>query len=134
MAKILVIEDEYQMRINIATILEMEEFQVICAENGRRGIELALSEKPDLILCDVMMPEVDGEGVLEHLKTQESTAKIPFIFLTARGQTAFLKKSIPLGSEGCLGKPISAQELLNTIQKQLQRGASKAPNDHGATP
>lgn len=121
MAKILVIEDEHQMRVNIATILEMEDFQVVCAENGRHGVQMALSEKPDLILCDLMMPELDGEAVLECLQREPDTAQIPFVFLTARGQTAFFKKSIPLGPERYLAKPVSAQELLDMIQKQLPK-------------
>ena len=120
MAKILVIEDEYQMRINIATILEMEGFETVCAENGRRGVELAREEKPDLILCDLMMPELDGEGVLEHLRREPQTAQIPFVFLTARGQTAFIKKAILLDPDRYLGKPVSAQELLDMIQKELR--------------
>ncbi|HZO85850.1 MAG TPA: response regulator [Verrucomicrobiae bacterium] len=124
MAKILVIEDEHQMRVNIATILEMEEFDVLCAENGRRGVELALTEKPDLILCDLMMPDIDGEAVLEHLRREPHTARIPFVFLSARGQTAFLKKALPLGPERYLGKPVSAQELLDMIQRHLSANSS----------
>jgi CheY-like chemotaxis protein len=124
MAKILVIEDEYQMRANIATILEMEAFDVICAENGRRGVELARTEKPDLILCDLMMPDIDGEAVLEHLRREPHTARIPFVFLTARGQTAFVKKTLPVAPERYLGKPVSAQELLDTIQKHLPTNES----------
>ena len=123
MAKILVIEDEYQMRVNIATILEMEDFQVLCAENGRLGLELARAEKPDLILCDLMLPELDGEAVLEHLQREPGTAQIPFVLLTARGQTAFVKKTFPLSSDRYLAKPVSAQELLDTIQKQLLRNS-----------
>ena len=124
MPKILVIEDEYQMRVNIATILEMEEYDVVCAENGRRGVELAIREEPDLILCDLMMPELDGEAVFERLRRETATAQTPFVFLTARGQTAFLKKSMVVEPDRYLAKPVSAQELLDTIQKHLPRACS----------
>ncbi|HTG43293.1 MAG TPA: response regulator, partial [Verrucomicrobiae bacterium] len=83
--RILVIEDEPEMRRNLATILRLEKFDVSQAENGRVGLELAKKERPDVILCDVMMPELDGHQVLQALREDTSTANVPFIFLTAKG-------------------------------------------------
>ncbi|MCI0748276.1 MAG: response regulator [Verrucomicrobia subdivision 3 bacterium] len=118
MYKILVIEDECQMRKNICTILQMEEFEVISAKDGREGVEKALSEKPDLILCDLMMPELDGEGVFEALNNS-SDDNAPFIFLTARGNTAFFRRELPGGADGYLMKPITADELLKVVTSKL---------------
>src|SRR5688572_33373874 len=83
MKKILVIEDEPEMRRKLLTILKMEKFHAFGAENGRAGVETAKREHPDLILCDVMMPEMDGYGVLERLRADPATNSVPFIFLTA---------------------------------------------------
>src|SRR5262245_7786181 len=102
MTKILVIEDQPQMRNNIATILEMENFQVVTAEHGKRGVELALAEKPDLIICDVMMPELDGYGVLAALRADPATATLPFLFLTAKGDKLDLRKGMNLGADDYL--------------------------------
>src|SRR5690242_15659586 len=84
--KILVIEDEPEMRRNLVTILKLEKFHPLAAENGRTGLELARKEKPDLILCDIMMPELDGHEVVQALRTDSQLAAIPFIFLTAKGE------------------------------------------------
>ena len=86
MKMILVIEDEPEMRRNLITVLRLERFRPLPAENGRVGVELAKKEKPDLILCDVMMPELDGYGVIAVLRADPDTVSIPFIFLTARGE------------------------------------------------
>src|ERR1017187_3525713 len=93
MKNILVIEDEPDMRRNLATVLRLEKYQPITAENGRVGVELVKKEKPDLILCDAMMPELDGYGVLQALRENADTALIPFIFLTAKGQKEDLRRS-----------------------------------------
>ncbi|HXU78231.1 MAG TPA: response regulator, partial [Methylomirabilota bacterium] len=106
MKKILLIEDQPQMRRNIATILEMEGFEVATAENGRRGVELARSANPDLILCDVMMPELDGYGVLKAVREDEATATIPFVFLTAKGEKTDLRAGMNLGADDYLAKPV----------------------------
>ena len=116
--KILVIEDETQMRRNICTILEMEGFHVISAGNGQEGLQKALTQKPDLILCDLMMPELDGEQVFAALNDETET---PFIFLTGRGNTAFFRRELPTGAEGYLSKPISADELLSVVNSHLPR-------------
>jgi len=86
MKKILVIEDEPEMRRNISALLRYHDYEAIAAENGREGIEMARRKNPDLILCDVMMPELDGYGVLQALQTDPSLARIPFIYLTAKGE------------------------------------------------
>lgn len=118
MYKILVIEDESQMRRNICTILQMENFGVISAKDGREGLEKALAEKPDLILCDVMMPELDGEEVFTAL-SKEQDDPAAFIFLTARGNTAFFRRELPSGADGYLSKPITADELLRVVNDKL---------------
>jgi DNA-binding NarL/FixJ family response regulator len=121
MSKILIIEDQPQMRKNIATILEMENFTVVTAENGRRGVELARSEKPDLILCDVMMPELDGFGVLQALRADAVTATVPLIFLTAKGDKMDLRKGMNLGADDYLTKPVAREDLLTAVNIRLSR-------------
>ena len=121
MNKILVIEDQPQMRKNLAIILEMENFQVIAAENGRRGVELARSEKPDLVICDVMMPELDGYGVLQALRSDGALATTPFVFLTAKGDKIELRKGMNLGADDYLTKPVQREELLAAVQSRLDR-------------
>src|SRR5574341_351543 len=107
MKKILIIEDEPEMRRNLAMILKLEKFQVLTAENGRRGVEMALAEKPDLIICDVMMPELDGYGVLHQLRQERATAGTPFMFLTAKGEKADLRSGMNLGADDYLTKPVA---------------------------
>jgi len=97
--KVLVIEDEPEMRRNLLPILRLEKFHVVAAENGRGAVDLAKKEKPDIVLCDVMMPELDGYGVLQHLRDDPATASIPFIFLTARGE----KSEVRSGTKYCEG-------------------------------
>jgi DNA-binding NarL/FixJ family response regulator len=126
MSKILIIEDQPQMRKNIATILEMEDFTVITAENGRRGLELARAESPDLVLCDVMMPELDGFGVLEALRADAATATLPLIFLTARGDKPDLRRGMNLGADDYLTKPVSREDLLAAVRTRLTRRGAHA--------
>jgi len=124
MSKILIIEDQPQMRKNLVTILEMENFHVASAENGRRGIELIQTEKPDLIICDVMMPDVDGHAVLRSLRAAASTATIPFIFLTAKGDKADFRTGMNLGADDYLTKPVSSVDLLAAVKTRLARRRS----------
>ena len=112
MKKILVIEDEPEMRRNLATILRMEHFHPLSAENGRVGVELARKEKPDVILCDVMMPELDGYGVIAELRANPATAAIPFIFLTAKGEKPDVRAGMNLGADDYLTKPFYIEELI----------------------
>jgi DNA-binding NarL/FixJ family response regulator len=126
MKKILVVEDEPEMRRNLTTILRLEKFHPLAAENGRVGVELAKKEKPDLILCDVMMPELDGHGVLQALRDDASTASIPFIFLTAKGEKIDVRSGMNLGADDYLTKPVAKADLLNAIRSRLQRAVQQS--------
>lgn len=126
MNKILIIEDQPQMRKNLATILEMEDFRVVTAENGRRGVELATKEKPDLVICDVMMPELDGYGVLAALRADAATSTVPFVFLTAKGDKLELRIGMNLGADDYLTKPVSRDDLLAAVRTRLARRRAHA--------
>jgi DNA-binding NarL/FixJ family response regulator len=121
MKKILVIEDEPEMRRNLATILKLEKFNVMQAENGRAGIDLARKESPDLILCDVMMPEMDGHAVLKALREDSKLVTTPFIFLTAKGEKADFRSGMDLGADDYLTKPVAKADLLNAISARFRR-------------
>jgi DNA-binding response OmpR family regulator len=121
MKKILVIEDEPEMRRNLATILKLEKFNVVQAENGRAGIDLARKETPDLILCDVMMPEMDGHAVLKALREDSRLVTTPFIFLTARGEKADFRSGMDLGADDYLTKPVAKADLLSAIDARFRR-------------
>lgn len=121
MKKILVIEDEPQMRRNLVTILRLENFEPLAAENGRAGVDLARRERPDLILCDVMMPELDGYGVLRELHNDPATMNIPFIFLTAKGEKTDVRSGMNLGADDYLIKPVDKADLLRAIRTRLAR-------------
>jgi DNA-binding NarL/FixJ family response regulator len=126
MKKILIIEDEPEMRRNLATILRLEHYQSLTAENGRRGVEVALKEHPDLILCDVMMPELDGYGVLKALRDRPATEATPFIFLTAKGEKPDIRAGMNLGADDYLTKPVAKADLLNAIASRLKRADQTA--------
>ena len=121
MTKILVIEDEVSVRENILDLLEAESFETLAAANGKIGIDLAVSEVPDLILCDLMMPNIDGYEVLKKLNLQANTATIPFIFLTARTAKSDVRQGMDLGADDYLTKPFSRSELLNAIISRLEK-------------
>jgi DNA-binding NarL/FixJ family response regulator len=121
MKKILVIEDEPEMRRNITTLLRYYDYEPIAAENGRVAVEMARREKPDLILCDVMMPELDGYGVLHALQSDASLARIPFIFLTAKGEKDDLRSGMNLGADDYLTKPVVNADLVRAIESRLRR-------------
>jgi DNA-binding NarL/FixJ family response regulator len=121
MKKILVIEDEPEMRRNLLTILRLEKFQPVGAENGSVGVELALRERPDLILCDVMMPDLDGYGVLEAVRDDPALVTTPFIFLTAKGEKPDIRTGMNLGADDYLTKPVGKADLLGAITARLQR-------------
>lgn len=125
MKKILVIEDEPETRDNLVLMLTMEGFTPLAAPNGRKGVELAQRELPDLILCDVSMPELDGYGVLDALRLDELTVSIPFIFLTAKGDKKDLRTGMNLGADDYLVKPASAEEVLDAIRSRLARHTEK---------
>lgn len=126
MKKILVIEDEPEMRRNITTLLRFQNYLPIAAENGRLGVEAARREKPDLILCDVMMPELDGYGVLKALQADASLARTPFIFLTAKGEKDDLRSGMNLGADDYLTKPVANADLVRAIEARLRRSTLQA--------
>ena len=129
MKTILIIEDEPEMRRNLATILRLEKYNPLTAENGREGLEIARKETPDLILCDVMMPELDGYGVLKELRATASTEATPFIFLTARGEKPDVRAGMNLGADDYLTKPVAKSDLLSAIRTRIERARQAAVPD-----
>jgi len=121
MQKILIIEDNQEVRENIAEIIQLSGYEVITAENGKVGAERAISEKPDLIICDIMMPVLDGYGVLHLLNKHEQTAGIPFIFLTAKSERSDLRKGMEMGADDYITKPFDGIELLNAVESRLKK-------------
>jgi CRP/FNR family transcriptional regulator, polysaccharide utilization system transcription regulator len=121
MKTILLIEDNLEVRENTAEILELAGYKVDTAENGKIGVEKALATKPDLIVCDIMMPVLDGYGVLHMLSKQPTTAAIPFIFLTARAERLDMRKGMEMGADDYLTKPFDDIELLNAIESRLKK-------------
>jgi DNA-binding NarL/FixJ family response regulator len=121
MKMILVIEDEPAMRNNLRDILELENFLPLLAANGQEGVAAAKREQPDLILCDVLMPEMDGHEVLAALRADPGTAWIPFIFLTAKGEHADIRAGMALGADDYLVKPVRVDDLLEAIAARLER-------------
>jgi CheY-like chemotaxis protein len=124
MKKILVIEDEPSVRANILELLEAEEFDVVSAENGFIGALWAQQHLPDLIICDVMMPEVNGYEVLSTLRQDSRTATIPFIFLTAMADQGDIRHGMQLGADDYLLKPFTRAELLGAIATRLAKQAA----------
>lgn len=119
--KILIIEDEAITRKNIALILRMEGYETFTAADGRQGISLALEQRPDLILCDITMPDTDGYAVLNRVREDTAMRTTPFIFLTARGDRGDLRHGMNLGADDYLTKPASASEILSAIRSRLDR-------------
>lgn len=126
MTKILVIEDEQSVRENLLDMLAAEGFDTIGAENGHVGITYVQEYKPDLIICDVMMPQVDGYGVLSLLRRDPATAVIPFIFLTAKADKVDVRQGMELGADDYLTKPFTRDELLGAIAARLKKQADTA--------
>ncbi|MCC5668504.1 response regulator [Nostoc sp. CHAB 5784] len=124
MTKVLVIEDETQTRDIFLDSLEAEGFEAIGAKNGLVGVQKILENFPDLVLCDIMMPELDGYGVLSTLRQNPATAMIPFIFLTAKATKAELRQGMNLGADDYLTKPSTVEELLAAIATRLQKQAA----------
>lgn len=124
MSKILIIEDEDAVRENILDLLEAEDFETIAAANGRIGVHLAISEVPDLILCDMMMPQLDGYGVLTAVRQDPSTATIPFIFLTAKSAKSDFRQGMNMGADDYITKPFTRAELLSAIINRLEKHAT----------
>lgn len=121
MKKILLIEDNNDVRENTAEILQLSGYEVITAQNGKIGVELATGNKPDLIICDIMMPVLDGYGVLHMLSRNNETANIPFIFLTAKAERGDFRKGMEMGADDYVTKPFDDVELLNAIERRLKK-------------
>jgi len=121
MKHLLLIEDNNEIRENTAEILELAGYKVRTAENGKAGVELALQEKPDLIICDIMMPVLDGYGVLHLLNKNPELTGIPFIFLTAKAERNDFRKGMEMGADDYITKPFSDIELLNAIESRLKK-------------
>ncbi|GAA4946321.1 response regulator [Algibacter agarivorans] len=121
MKKILIIEDNVDVRENTADILEMADYKVLTAQNGKVGVEIAKQQHPDIIICDIMMPELDGYEVLKTLREHSNTSQIPFIFLTAKTEKIDMRKGMNLGADDYLTKPFTDNELLEAIDCRLKK-------------
>lgn len=121
MKSVLVIDDNPDIRDNIAEILELAGYKTFTAENGKTGVEIAQKEKPDVIVCDIMMPELDGYGVLHLLRKNEGTQHIPFLFLTAKTERSDFRKGMEMGADDYITKPFEDIELLNAIEVRLKK-------------
>lgn len=121
MTKILLIEDNQDVRENTAEILELANYEVCTAENGKKGVEIAKLKKPDVIICDIMMPELNGYDVLLHLNKDKATASTPFIFLTAKTERIDVRKGMNLGADDYLTKPFEESELLEAVASRLKK-------------
>ncbi len=119
--KILIIEDNDDIRESTAEMLELAGYVTLTAKNGRIGVEFAIKNVPDIILCDIMMPELDGYGVLYLLQKNPKTANIPFIFMTAKAERADMRKGMEMGADDYLTKPFDDVELFNAIESRLKR-------------
>jgi len=119
--RILLIEDNNEIRENTAEILELSNYIVDTAENGKIGVEKAMLQKPDLIICDIMMPVLDGYGVLHLLNKNEDLSGVPFIFLTAKSERSDLRKGMEMGADDYITKPFTDIELLNAIDSRLKK-------------
>lgn len=119
--KILVIEDNTDVRENIEEILELANYEVFTANDGKSGIKTAKDVKPDLILCDIMMPNIDGYGVLNILSHDPATSHVPFIFLTAKTESSDIRKGMNLGADDYITKPFEESDLLNAIETRIKK-------------
>ncbi len=121
MKSVLVIDDNQDIRENTAEILELAGYKTFTAENGKKGVETAQREKPDVIVCDIMMPELDGYGVLHLLRKNTETQHIPFVFLTAKTERSDFRKGMEMGADDYITKPFEDIELLNAIEIRLKK-------------
>ena len=121
MNTILLIEDNPEIRENTAEILELANYNVITAENGKDGVEKAIASTPDVIICDIMMPVLDGYGVLHMLNKNEDLKDVPFIFLTAKTERSDFRKGMEMGADDYITKPFSDSELINAIRARIEK-------------
>ncbi|MFD2144022.1 response regulator transcription factor [Mucilaginibacter antarcticus] len=125
--KVLIIEDNDDIRENVIEILELAGYTVTSANNGKTGVELAFQDVPDIILCDIMMPEMDGYGVLYLLSKRPETIAVPFIFLTAKAEHFDRRKGMEMGADDYLTKPFDDMELLSAIESRLKKRRASKP-------
>jgi len=134
---ILVIDDNTDIRENTSEILELAGYKTFTAENGKQGVEIAVKEKPAVIVCDIMMPELDGYGVLHLLRKNSETQNIPFIFLTAKTERSDFRKGMEMGADDYITKPFDDIELLNAVEVRLRKSQILEQNytssPHGLT-
>lgn len=130
---ILVIDDNNDLRENTAEILDLAGYKTLQAANGKQGVDIAVKEKPSLIVCDIMMPELDGYGVLHLLKKNPGTSSIPFIFLTAKTERGDFRKGMEMGADDYVTKPFEDIELLNAIEVRLKK-AELLEQNYAPTP
>lgn len=121
MKQILVIEDNQKIRDNIIELLRMSGYKAMGAADGMQGVNMVLEEKPDLIICDIMMPELDGYGVIYMLQKNAITQNIPFIFLTAKAERAEIRRGMEMGADDYITKPFNGIELLNAVESRLKK-------------
>jgi len=121
MKTILLIEDDTTLRENTAELLELSNFRVITAPNGRIGIDKVNEHLPDLIVCDILMPEIDGYGVLESVSKNPKTSHIPLIFLSAKTEHKEVRKGMNLGADDYISKPFEEEELISAIESRLAK-------------
>ncbi len=135
MKRILVIEDNGKIRDNVAEILEMSGYEPLVAEDGKQGVTLAIQKNPDLIICDIMMPVLDGYGVIHMLQKNPATRNTPFIFLTAKAERTEIRKGMEMGADDYITKPFNGAELLSAIESRLKKAdlmkADLAPGING---
>ncbi len=124
MQKILVIEDNQEIRENLSEMLSLANYEVYEAENGKQGVETALMRTPDLVLCDIMMPVLDGYGVLLMLQKNPTTSNIPFIFLTAKSERLEVRKGMEMGADDYIIKPFDGTDVINAIEGRLRKAAA----------
>ncbi len=121
MKTVLLIEDNEEIRENMSEIIELANYKVITAPDGKQGIEQAVKHKPDVIVCDIMMPVLDGYGVIHMLQKNDATRNIPFIFLTAKAERSEIRKGMELGADDYITKPFNGTELLNAIESRIRK-------------
>lgn len=121
MKTVLIIEDNDMIRENTAEILELANYKVLTAENGKKGVELALQQKPDIVICDIMMPVMDGYGVLHVFSKNPTLEAVPFIFLSAKTERADIRKGMESGADDYITKPFQESELLSAIEGRLRK-------------
>jgi len=129
MKRILIIEDDQKIRDELKDILELMDYHVLIADNGKTGVQMALSESFDLILCDVVMPLIDGFGVLNILRKKPSTKNIPFVLLTEKSNTLDFRKGMNLGADDYLAKPFLKNDLIRVVEVRLEKSGRNATQE-----